>query len=83
VPDDARAVVLNVTATGGSAASNLRVWAAGELRPNVSNLNWEAGDTNANLVVSAVGADGTVSLRNQAGSVDVLADVVGYYSDDQ
>ncbi len=73
-------MVLNVTVTGGSAASDLRVWSDRfDPRPNVSNLNWDAGATNANVVVSRVWDDGTVSIRNQAGVAHVVADVVGYY----
>src|SRR5690606_29766801 len=39
VPVEATAVVLNVTVTGGSATSNLRLWPSGEPQPEVSNLN--------------------------------------------
>ncbi|MCB1261814.1 MAG: hypothetical protein KDB33_15710, partial [Acidimicrobiales bacterium] len=48
-------------------------------KPLASNLNWPAGDTRPNLVTVKVGAGGKVSLFNNAGSVHVIADVVGWY----
>ncbi len=79
VPVGATAVAMNVTVTGGTDASNLRVWPAGQSQPNVSNLNWVAGQTIPNMVIAKVGTDGKVSIRNQSGNVQVIADVVGYY----
>lgn len=81
VPDDATAVVLNVTATGASSGTDLRVYpAAGTGVPLVSNLNLAAGATVANLVTVKVGPGGSVRLRNAAGLVHVIADLAGYYS---
>ncbi len=79
VPDTATSVVLNVTATGGDHASDLRLWPAGQTQPEVSNLNWVAGETFPNLVVVKVGDLDQVSIRNNEGNVDVIADVVGYF----
>jgi murein DD-endopeptidase MepM/ murein hydrolase activator NlpD len=73
------AVVLNVTVTNPTDASHLIVWPSGGPTPTASNLNFVAGQTVPNLVVVKVGAGGKVSLFNNQGSVDVLADVVGYY----
>ncbi len=78
VPLGADAVLVNVTATGGTTASDLRLWPAGETAPHVSNLNWPAGDTRANLAIVPVGDDGAISLGNRSGSVSVIVDVVGY-----
>jgi hypothetical protein len=78
VPADADAVLLNVTVTDTSAASFLTVFPAGQAPPTASNLNWPAGDTRPNLVVAKIGAGGAVSFFNHEGSVDVVADVVGY-----
>ena len=38
------------------------------------------GAAEANLVVVGLSADGTVTVLNHAGSVDVVVDVEGYYS---
>src|SRR5688500_16460253 len=58
VPDDARAVVLNVTATEANAASYLTLQPAGEGARLVSSVNFEAGETIANSVTVRVGTEG-------------------------
>ena len=82
VPADARAVVLNVTATAVTGVStDVRVYpAAGTGVPLVSNLNLVGGQTAANLVTVAVGAGGRVRLRNSLGSLHLIADLAGYYA---
>lgn len=79
VPTSAAAVVVNVTITGSSTPSHLTVFPGGETPPLASSLNFAAGETRANLVMVKLGADGTIAIRNNAGSVNVIADVVGYY----
>ena len=74
------AVALNVTATNATADSHLRVWPTGTDQPGVSNLNFSSGPSIPNLVIARVGTDGKVSFRNHAGTVDVVADVQGWYS---
>jgi uncharacterized protein (DUF1501 family) len=74
------AVVLNVTAVGPSATGYLTVWPAGEARPNVSNLNYDARRDVPNLVVCKVGTGGRVSIFAEAGDLDVVADVVGCFT---
>jgi RHS repeat-associated protein len=74
------AVVVNVTATNPTAASFITVWPAGSSRPtNASNLNVVAGQTIPNLVMVGVGTSGQISFYNNAGSTDLIADVVGYF----
>ena len=82
VPADARAVVLNVTATAVTGVStDVRVYpAVGTAVPLVSNLNLVAGQTAANLVTVAVGTGGRVRLRNSLGSLHLIADLAGYYA---
>jgi subtilisin family serine protease len=80
VPNDATAVVLNVTATNPTAASFETLWPSGLARPNpASNLNVVSGQTVPNLVIVGIGANRKVSLYNNAGSTDFVADVVGWY----
>ncbi|MDQ6906893.1 MAG: hypothetical protein M3176_08695 [Chloroflexota bacterium] len=74
------AVVLNVAAVNPSARTFITAWPAGEARPLAANLNIPAGDVRANLVYVKVGASGQVSFYNNAGDVDVVADVAGYFS---
>ena len=80
VPGDARAVVLNVTATAASSGTDVRLYPSGAAFPTVSNLNLPAGQTAANLVTVAVGDAGKVRLRNANGNLDLIADIAGYYS---
>jgi hypothetical protein len=74
------AVVVNVTVTGPATAGNITVFAGGTAQPGTSNVNFVAGQTVPNLVVSPVGADGTISLKNNSsGPVQLIADTSGYY----
>jgi hypothetical protein len=79
VPSDATAVVLNLTAVDPSAWSNLLAYPTGTVRPLASNLNYTAGRTVPNLVIVKIGSGGRISLYNALGTVDVVADVMGYY----
>jgi hypothetical protein len=83
VPLTATAVVLNVTATRASSSTDVRVYPTPDdgSVPTVSSLNVTAGATVANLVHVKVGRDGSVRLRNQAGSVHLIADLSGYFSE--
>ncbi|MEU6933775.1 FlgD immunoglobulin-like domain containing protein [Streptomyces sp. NPDC046374] len=72
------AVVVNVTATGPTAAGFVSVYPYGTQRTSASNLNTAAGQTVANAVIVPV-RDGRITLYNHAGSVDLLADVSGYF----
>ncbi|KJY23473.1 N-acetylmuramoyl-L-alanine amidase [Streptomyces sp. NRRL S-104] len=51
----------------------------GAARPGVSNLNYTAGQTVANLVVVPV-VDGQVTFYNNSGTADVIADLNGYFT---
>ncbi|TAL21178.1 MAG: hypothetical protein EPN99_08055, partial [Frankiales bacterium] len=76
VPTDATAVVLNVTGVAPSAATDVRVYPTPVVLstvPVVSNLNLVRGVTRANLVTVPVGNNGRVRLRNNSGSVHLLA----------
>jgi len=73
------AVVTNVTTTDTTAPSFLTVY-PGPALPNASDLNWTAGRTVANLTMATVDSTGNVSFFNDEGSVDVIADVFGYFS---
>ncbi|MGA9112371.1 MAG: hypothetical protein WB802_01045, partial [Candidatus Dormiibacterota bacterium] len=80
VPADAQAVVVNVTAIGGSASTYLTVFPAGSAPPNASNLNVTANLNQANLVVVALGTGGQVGIYNSAGTINVAVDVEGYFA---
>ncbi len=78
------AVVLNVTVTDTTKSSYLTVYpgvpGTNSTMPTVSDLNWTAGVTRANMVVATMAPGGTVDLYNFSGSADVVVDVMGYYT---
>jgi hypothetical protein len=78
-PSGVSAVVLNLTATRPTTKTFLTVWPAGQPRPDASSLNVVAGQSRPNLVIAQVGADGRVAVFNEAGTTDVLVDVLGWF----
>jgi IPT/TIG domain len=82
IPTNATAVVLNVTEVAGTAGSLLTVYPYGTGLPNASNLNFAAGKVIANLVTVTLGQGGAVDIYNALGTVNVLADVEGWFVPD-
>jgi alpha-tubulin suppressor-like RCC1 family protein len=80
VPASATTVTFNLTATGATASTFVTAWPADSPRPNASNVNLPAGDTRANLVTVPIGPNRRIMLFNNAGSVNLLADVTGFYT---
>jgi Cysteine-rich secretory protein family len=77
----AAAVVLNLTVADATAPSYVTAFPAGTLPPTASNVNVVPGQTVPNRVVVKLGAGGILGLYNAAGSVNLIADVAGWYSD--
>jgi hypothetical protein len=77
----ASGVVLNVTATEPTTSSYLTVYPSDQPRPVVSNLNFVARQTIANRVIVKLSSDGKLSFYNPVGSVHVIADVSGWFTD--
>ncbi|MEU8521368.1 hypothetical protein AB0C49_17570, partial [Streptomyces sp. NPDC048577] len=75
------AVVLNVTATNPTTSSYISAYPNGTTRAGASNLNVTTGQTIPNLVIVPV-INGKISFYNHNGTVDLLADVSGYYTTD-
>ncbi len=81
IPLDAVGIAFNVTTVNGTSASYLTVWPSDAPRPLASNLNWVAGaPATPNKVDVKLSGDGKASFFNNAGTVDVIADIVGYYT---
>lgn len=75
------AVALTLTTTGSTSSGYLTAYPHGGERPIVSNLNFNRGQTVANLVVVPVGTDGTVDFYNgSSGTTQVIVDIAGYYT---
>ncbi len=82
LPTDALGLALNVTATDATAPTFLTIWAAGAAQPTASHLNPLPGEgPTPNAVTTDLGTGGAFTIYNLQGSVNVLADVVGYYAD--
>jgi hypothetical protein len=74
------AVVVNVTATETTSAGYLTVFPQAGSLPDVSNLNFVAGATRANLVTVGVNqSNGLISIFNKFGNTHVIVDVMGWY----
>jgi len=73
--------MLNVTAVAPTANTFVTVYPSGTDRPLASNLNVTAGQVIPNMVLARVGPDGAVMMYNNGGVVDLVADVVGYFTD--
>lgn len=82
VPDDAVALSLNVTADRQTAPfSFLTIWPHNTPRPNASSLNPAAGEPpTPNAVTTNLAPAGRFDVYNDAGFVDVIIDVNGYYT---
>lgn len=82
IPADANAVAMNVTVVNGTSGSFLTSWPADATQPLASNLNWVAGaPPTPNKVDVKLSVAGKVSVFNNSGTVDVVADIVGFYVD--
>lgn len=78
IPTGISAAIINLTATGTSAAGYLAAFKNGIGWPGTSTLNWSAANTNiANTTVVAVDALSKISVRG-AGQTHFLIDVIGY-----
>ncbi len=76
-PDDASAVVLNVTATN-SEDGVITAYPCGTTPQTTSNVNPVAGKITHNLVVSKVGTNGEVCLKTLK-STDIVVDLSGFH----
>ncbi len=88
VPATATAIVINVTAVDSTSGGLLTIYPAGTGRPLASNLNFGPGRITPNLVTVALGQTNATDpnrellIYNPIGSVDVVADVEGYFVPD-
>lgn len=75
----ATALVGNFTVTNGTAASYIAVGVASSGPVSTSDINFIPFQVQANMGVPGSGS-GTVYIYNAAGSVDVIADLAGWYA---
>lgn len=75
------AVVVNLTAVAGTAGSYLTAFPSGGDQPLASNLNFPPGRNLPNRAVVKLGPDGGIDIANNLGTVDVVVDASGYFTD--
>jgi N-acetylneuraminic acid mutarotase len=82
IPSDAKAVSFNFAVFLPSTIGDLRVFPAGGATPLVSTLNWGPGIfALANAAVVPLGSGGAITAQiDGTGTVDIFADINGYYS---
>ena len=85
IPANVTAVDLNLTAVNATGGGYIE--ANTGTNNGTSNLNYGKSLIYSNSVIARVGADGTVTLRNFAGTtattLDLIADLTGYFSTGQ
>ena len=69
---------LNVTAVNPTLNTYVTVWPQGQPKPLASNLNPAPGTTIPNMVIVRT-TNGLASIYNNAGSVDLVVDVIGCF----
>ena len=74
-PTGVSAVSLNITATNASGTGYITVYPCGN-RPEISSLNFDAGDTVPNAVVARLSNSGTLCFYSNV-AVDIIADING------
>lgn len=80
VPATATAVVVNVTVTNTSTDGGfLTVWPHGVTKPLASDINWAAGQSVADRVITPI-TMGVFDVFNDVGTADVVIDLDGYFA---
>ncbi|MBV8981098.1 MAG: hypothetical protein JO086_09385, partial [Acidimicrobiia bacterium] len=72
------AVAVNITTTNASSGGYLTAWPSDQARPATS-LSFPPSQDTGNAAIVKVAGDGTISIYNAQGSVDLVVDVEGYY----
>src|SRR3954470_18518049 len=79
IPSGATGIVSNVTIANPTASGFLTLFPADVALPVASNLNWVAGQApTPNQVSVGLSASGALSVFNNAGTVEVIIDIIAY-----
>ena len=81
IPDTARSIAVNVTATQATADGDLRLFPGNSGGPLTSTVNYRAGRTRANNAIVGLDPLGVFSVicSQSGGTVDLIVDVTGYF----
>jgi hypothetical protein len=80
VPAGATAAVLNLTVTQPTSAGFITAYPDGQPVPDTSNLNFVAGQTVPNQVIVPLTNDVADFYNHSSGTVQLVADLGGYYA---
>ena len=80
VPAGATSVALNITGVTPTASTYLIPFAFGAPRPTAGSVNVVTGAVSGQMMIVPVGTGGKVSIYNSVGSIQILADVEGYFT---
>ncbi|HEY3717215.1 MAG TPA: hypothetical protein VGL39_22050 [Jatrophihabitantaceae bacterium] len=79
VPSEAGAALLDLTVLTPSAGGGVTAYPAGTSKPATSTITYAAGRIIANLAAVKLGTGAQIVLaNNSSGSIDLVADVMGY-----
>ena len=67
-----------MTVTQGEGAGYVTVFAGGSGAPETSSVNFTGGIDVPNLVISPLGAAGSIAVLNRGAPTHVLVDVLGF-----
>ena len=74
-------VLLNVIATGATAAGAIALSPSGAFATGITTLGFAAGQTTANRAIVAVPSNGALSVVDTGAATSLHVDVVGWFSD--
>ncbi|PSL53361.1 PKD domain-containing protein [Saccharothrix carnea] len=80
IPADVTAVAMNLTVTNATTDGYLTAHPAGQARPTASVVDFRTGVTVPGLTTVAVGGGHVDLFNGSPGTVDLIADVAGYYT---
>jgi hypothetical protein len=83
VPATATAVTFNLTGASATLSTVVTAYPAGSARPLASSLNLVPGQITPNLVTVALGTNRSITLHNNSGNTNLVADLAGYYATDR
>lgn len=83
IPPDATGLMMTLVGLNQTATTFLTAWPSGQPQPTASSLNIAGNATGAvsGLASVDVGAGGQINIFNKNGSINLIADVVGYFVD--
>jgi len=76
-----QAYSLNITVTNTQGPGVIKMWPQGGTVPDVSTLNYLAGQTIANAAIVPAGTGGGVTVVAGVSGTDLIIDINGYFSD--